>query len=341
MCALSKELMLRPAREDDLDAVVNLFNACSMAQVDKAVIEETELGTDWKMPSFAMEDDTRVVLTPDGELVGYTAVWDSAPYVRISVQVRVHPRYAGRQVGTFLSRWAETRARQAISRAPQGARVVLRQHVYSSDVAAGELLLAQGYELVRHYFVMAIDMDELPPKPVLPQGIGIRHFVRAKESRAWVHAVRDAFQDHWGYVERPFEQEYVDWRTAMEEDPAFDESLWFVATEAGSAGEYKEIVGFAECYDVAADGVHVGAVEALGVRRAWRRRGIALALLQYSFRELYRRGKTTVTLSVDAKSLTGALQLYKKAGMHKQYQIDQYEKELRPGRDISTRGLED
>jgi mycothiol synthase len=335
MSKLSKEFTLRPATMGDLDAVVALFNACSVAQIGKAVIEETELGTDWKMPFFDMEADTQAVLASDDEIVGYTAVWDRAPHVRISAHVRVHPEYTGQRIGAYLGRWVEERALQAIPKAPSAARVVLEQNVYSTDAAARESLLRQGYRLVRYYFGMAIDMDGPPPEPVLPEGITIRHFRRDEEARALVHALRDAFEDHWGYVELPFEDEYATWLTAMDEDPAFDETLWFVAIADG------EIAGFTQGYDICAEGPQVGAVEVLGVRRQWRRRGIALALLRHSFRELYCRGRTTVTLNVDAQSLTGALRLYEKAGMHVQYRIDRYEKELRPGEDMSTRELED
>jgi mycothiol synthase len=267
--------------------------------------------------------------------VGYVAVWDRAPHVRISAQVRVHPEYTGQHIGAYLSHWAEARAIQAVPKAPAGARVVLEQNVYSTDAAARGSLSQQGYRLVRHYFGMVIDMDGPPPEPILPEGITIRHFRRDEEARSLVHALRDAFEDHWGYVEQPFEDEYATWLTAMDEDPAFDETLWFVAVAD------DEIVGLTQCYDICAEGPQVGAVEVLGVRRTWRRRGIALALLYRSFGELYRRGKTTVVLGVDAQSLTGALRLYEKAGMRVQYRIDRYEKELRLGEDMSTRELED
>lgn len=332
---LSQRFTLRPVVMDDLHAAIALFNACSVAQIGKAAIEETEFGTDWKMPYFDLKTDTRVVLDADGKIVGYVAVWDRVPHVRISAQVRVHPEYTGQRIGAYLSRWAEARALQAVPKAPAGARVVLEQNVYSTDAAARESLSQQGYRLVRHYFGMAVEMDRLPPEPVVPLGITIRHFHRDREARAFVHAILDAFADHWGYVEQPFEEEYATWSTAMDEDPAFDETLWFVAIAGG------EMVGFAQGYDICAEGPDVGAVELLGVRRQWRRQGIALALLQHSFRELYRRGKTTVTVGVDAQSLTGALHLYEKAGMHVQYQVDRHEKELRPGEDISTKELEE
>ena len=47
-------------------------------------------------------------------------------------------------------------------------------------------------------------------------------------------------------------------------------------------------------------------------------------------------GKQRAGLGVDAESLTGALKLYKKAGMQVYRQFNLYEKELRPGRELST-----
>ena len=83
----------------------------------------------------------------------------------------------------------------------------------------------------------------------------------------------------------------------------------------------------------------MGWVATLGVPRPWRKRGIGLALLRHSFNEFYRRGKRKVGLGVDAQSLTGALRLYESAGMHVHQTFDQYEKELRPGVEISTQSL--
>jgi mycothiol synthase len=320
---------------DDLEAVLALSNTCSIAEVGEAVLEETELRGEWEMPGFDLESDTRLVLTPDGRLVGFVEVWDGAPYVRVHVRVRVHPEYTGRRVGTALGRWAEGRARQGIPQAPQGARVVLHQTVPSANAAACALLAQEGYQLVRHFFRMVIEMDTPPPEPRVPEGIVIRPFSRDREARALVHAIRDAFKDHWGYVEAPFEEDYEEWVHWMDDDPSFDESLWFIAVDG------EEIAGFSLCYDVTGEGPDVGVVEDLGVRRPWRRRGIALAMLHHSFGEFYRRGKTKVTLGVDADSLTGALRLYQKAGMHVQRQHDRCEKELRPGKDLSTRSLED
>ena len=64
-------------------------------------------------------------------------------------------------------------------------------------------------------------------------------------------------------------------------------------------------------------------------------------MLLHSFGEFYRRGKRKVALGVDADSLTGALRLYEKAGMRVLRQFDMYEKEIRPGKEISVLTLDE
>ena len=67
----------------------------------------------------------------------------------------------------------------------------------------------------------------------------------------------------------------------------------------------------------------------LGVRRPWRRRGLGTALLRHSFRELRARGCERARLMVDGENLTGAVQLYERAGMRILWRADVWRKELR------------
>ena len=84
-----------------------------------------------------------------------------------------------------------------------------------------------------------------------------------------------------------------------------------------------------------------GWIDTLGVRRPWRRQGLAEALLYHSFAELRRRGRTRVELGVDASSLTGATRLYEKAGMRAIREFTSFEKELRAGVNLATQMIED
>ena len=72
-----------------------------------------------------------------------------------------------------------------------------------------------------------------------------------------------------------------------------------------------------------------GWIGTLGVRPAWRRRGIAEALLATAFAEFHRRCERRAALGVDAQSPTGATRLYEKAGMRVFWEAVVYEKEIR------------
>jgi ribosomal protein S18 acetylase RimI-like enzyme len=54
-------------------------------------------------------------------------------------------------------------------------------------------------------------------------------------------------------------------------------------------------------------------VHVLGVRPAWRKRGLATALLRHIFRDFQQRGATRVGLGVDGENTTGAVRLYERS----------------------------
>ncbi|MEO8247502.1 MAG: GNAT family N-acetyltransferase, partial [Chloroflexota bacterium] len=60
----------------------------------------------------------------------------------------------------------------------------------------------------------------------------------------------------------------------------------------------------------------------------------------HSFGGFWERGIRTVSLGVDAGSLTGATRLYESVGMSVEQAYDRVEKVVREGRDIAVRALE-
>jgi ribosomal protein S18 acetylase RimI-like enzyme len=101
---------------------------------------------------------------------------------------------------------------------------------------------------------------------------------------------------------------------------SYDPTLWFVAYDG------DEIAGYALCKPQEGGDPKLGWVDVLGVRRPWRRRGLALALLLHAFGEFRSRGHARVGLGVDTENTTGAVGLYEKAGMRPVRQFDAYEK---------------
>lgn len=151
-----------------------------------------------------------------------------------------------------------------------------------------------------------------------------------------VEADGEAFRDHWGFVEEPFEQRLEVWQSWIESlGDAHDPSLWFIAHDG------DQIAGLGLFSTQIAGDKTRSYVDSLSVRPAYRKRGIAIALLRHGFGELHRRGYAAVELDMDSENLTGALRLYERAGMRVIRRTINYEKVLREGEDLVTRQLDE
>lgn len=160
-------------------------------------------------------------------------------------------------------------------------------------------------------------MSEPPPAAEWPEGIDVRTFVLAQDEYAAYQADEEASRDK-GYHDPLSFQDWVK-RMGMASE-RFDPSLWFLAIEG------SEIVGTA--LNIQDRETNTGWVDHLGVRPAWRNKGIGKSLLIHTFGEFHRRGVQRVKLSVDSKSLTHAPRLFESVGMNAVQQYHIYKKEL-------------
>ena len=320
-------------RREDAEKAVEMFNECTQRLMGVSMENTEEDLVMWSQPGFEMETDTQLVLSPEGEIVGYVELWDIVePHVRPFGWARTHPDAFGRGIGTYLESWMEERARKAIARAPEGARVSMLQSVISVDQSGLTFLRAKGYTETRHFYNMRVQFDSAPDAPILPEGLTIRPMAQGEEKKLF-HASWEAFKDHWGVVPSSFESTLERWMHRISEDPDFDRSLWFGAWDG------DQVAGICFNKEKTTEDPEMAWVNTLGVRREWRHKGLGLALLLHSFGEFYKRGKRKAGLGVDASSLTGATRLYEKAGMRVFREFVQFEKELRPGQELSTQTL--
>jgi mycothiol synthase len=335
--ALPGGFTIRGARIEDIEPALEMYNLWSRSVIGEDEITDPEiLRNEWGSPGFDPARDICLVFAPDGTLVGYIEVWTTAkPPVHPWIWGRVHPQYEGLGVGTFLLNWAEERASKVLAEVPSELRIAPRLGIYRQAESAKRLFENNGYTYIRSNYRMLIEMHAPPPEPVWPQGISLRTYDLERDAEAVYRAEVESFRDHFGFVEEPFEEGFEHFMHAMTEHEAFEPSLWFLAMDG------DQIAGMSLCRPYAFDAPDRGHVNILAVRRPWRKHGIGLALLQHSFAEFYRRGKRAVSLGVDAENLTGALRLYVKAGMHVHLAFDTYEKEIRPGQEISVQSLQD
>jgi len=332
--SLPKGFTVRGARVEDVEPALALYNRWSHSVIGRNEITDAQaIRNEWVSPGFDPAQDIRLVFAPNGQMAGYIEVWTiSKPPVHPWVWGRVDPDYEDVGIGTWMMQWAEQRALRALEDMPVELRFAPRVGTYREAEKPKKLFADLGYHHIRSSYHMLIELGAPVPEAEFPEGIILRTYNPETDAEAVYRAQTDSFRDHFGFVEEPFEGGLKRFRHFWESESS-DPSLLFLAMEG------EEIAGINLCRPYAFDDPDMGYVGTLAVRRPWRKRGLGLALLRYSFNEFYRRGKRKVGLGVDAENLTGALRLYESAGMHVDQAIDLFEKELRPGMEISTQSL--
>ena len=252
-----------------------------------------------------------VAALADGSIAGYADLADNAlEHERFSIDLRVPPGEHADAVAAALLEAMETRSVE-LATGDASVRVFLP----STWELGLRLVENRGYEPFRHSFRMEIDFDGELPAPVWPEGLAVRAFVPGEDDEAVYEASDAAFVDHFEHARQPYES----WR-GWAFGESFDPSLWFLAVDG------DEIAGVSLCRGEGGAGGELGWVNTLGVRPAWRRRGLGRALLLHSFAEFRARGKRGAGLGVDALNPTGAVSLYEGAGMRVARRYDQYAK---------------
>jgi mycothiol synthase len=311
----------RPAQLDDLPVVVDVINAVTQADVGKSDATLFTIGRYWQGLDLKLDTDTLLIFAPDGQAAGCALFMEDVPPTPYDVDTWAHPTFVNAGVGEALLQWIDQRAEQALLRAPADVPASLEHvYVYAQNRAAQHRLEQFGYTRERTFYRMAIEFDGPPPEPQLPEGISIRPFRLGEEDRAVYEAYEEAQADEWGHEWMPFDK----WRYYfIEVEENFDPEAWFIAVEG------ETIVGYALCRWDRAGEPDRSTVRYLAVRRPWRKRGIALALLHAAFGGIYRHGKRGAGLGVDATSYTGADRLYVRAGMQRAFETLRYVKVLR------------
>jgi ribosomal protein S18 acetylase RimI-like enzyme len=244
----------------------------------------------------------------DGSVVGYTeGGWeqDNDGGRNYSVWGEVHPDWRRRGLGAALLHWIEGRQHRVGATHPE---VEKRLESWASEGEAGRLALLErhGYQIARYAYEMERpNLDEIQPLP-LPEGIELRP-AREEDLRLHWATEIEVFRDHWGAVddsEASFEQ--------MRDDPRRDMRLWVVAWQGDEiAGQVLNRIDREANAEL---GLRRGWVNSVGVRAAWRRQGIARALVAESLRVLRDAGMTSAGLGVDAANPHGALGVYEVNG---------------------------
>ncbi|HYN69362.1 MAG TPA: GNAT family N-acetyltransferase [Candidatus Eisenbacteria bacterium] len=295
----------------DFPRVAELISTCHRHDDIDWLPTATEVAHDWSpAPGFSPARDV-LVAESAGRTVGVVTIeWRlRGGKVVHHVEIWVRPEARRRGIGRALLGWAEARARSSIPGGEGGAPDAPHEvgGWADSEVAGhAELAAARGYRIVRYFYDMRRPVADPIPEAPLPAGLEVRSVQPDDHRRIW-DADIEAFADHWEAGKR-VEEDFERWFTA----PWLDTSLWQVAWDGDEvAGSIMTSINRQENERL---GVRIAWLDHVSVRRPWRNRGLAAALIGSTVQLLRTRDADFAALGVDAENLTGALRLYEKMG---------------------------
>jgi len=316
MAATSVAVRLRHYRgRADHPAMAAVSNAASAFAGTPHRITPESYDVDYaNLTNSDLERDVRIAEL-DGEVVGYGRVaWADRTSGERSFETICHvtPEARDHGVGTALLAFQLERVAALAAGMPNALDgAIVAGYVFGRDERGLGLLERNGFAVVRrHAELVRPDLDGIPEIP-LPDGLEIRP-IDPHDGAAVRRAFdvdTEVFHDHWGDVDGSD----AAWHR-FKASPDIQPELWQVAFDRATGEIAGQILNFLA---TGGDGTTIGWTESIAVRRPYRRRGVARALLAASLERVRVAGATTAALDVDTANENQALALYESLGFRK------------------------
>jgi GNAT superfamily N-acetyltransferase len=235
----------------------------------------------WWCRTGALDDpaDWRFWLGPDGRDLAVGLIEGE------SVVALVHPSARGRGFEDEVRRWAVGRLEEKARAAGPGTPYTVVDEVAEDEPARLAALESAGYtRRPYHYVCYRREIAAPLPEPLLPAGFAVRHVAGEEEATARGTLQRDAFSGTYSD-----ESARARWLGAMRM-PGYDRELDLVIVAPDGA-----LAAGCLCWLDTRN--QVGLFEPVGTRPAYRRRGLASALMVEGLRRLAARGATAALVT--------------------------------------------
>lgn len=298
----------RPVRLEDATALGGLFAAIDAVEELEEVLGPEGIQHEMRIPGLDRRRDTRLALTPEGEVAGFAWVWTQVTTraARAIVWIEAHPAHL--HLEPSLLAWAEATARPLLEAAPRGTRRYLRQHVEEHRRRRRRVAEEAGYHHARTFVEMWRSLTrDVPAAGLLPAGTELRAWSPGLAESARL-ASNEAFALHWDSL--PLGP--ADWESRVCGDPHLRPDLSRLAVREG------RVVGL--CLTVvddeqnAREGVAEMWLARIGTRPAFQRQGLATALIADVLRAGAGARLDRAGLAVDHDSASRATALYERLG---------------------------
>jgi len=303
--------------------MAEIINAVNLTDKNEGVTTAEEIEKNYEFLQRSDTDTDLVFIEFDGKPVGYgRCMWDKEIEGKYLYSFFIHLKEEsrGKGIGTAVAGHFTQRLTTISAQHPAEAPKYLQSWASSTQVWYSGLMEKLGFEPIRY----GISMVRPASKPVtvtpLPEGLEVREVQPEDYRKVW-EADLEAFRDHWGYVE-PTEKDYQ----AYLEFPYFEPELWKVAWDG------DQVVGMVRNFINPKENETLnrkrGYTEFISVRRPWRRKGVARALLTQSIQMFIEMGMEETALGVDTENPNNALHLYQSVGYKELKRFTTYRKPL-------------
>lgn len=290
--------------EEDAPAYVALQHACqSIDGIDAFSTLEALPTVEETTADFASRDPQQMLVAEaDARMIGCvkTTWWEEEDGAWLFLHAgRVLPEWRGKGLGTTFVCWAEHQLRERAGIYPTRGKGTFGANASSTETSATELLLNEGYAVyytsAQMEFTSFPHLQQLP----LPEGFEIRTALPEQYRTIW-----EAARRHWAGLTKvsavPTEEDYQEFLRLIAPDPALLVVIWHdgqpVAIAQGRIAQ------------------DTGIVDDVVVSPAYKRRGLAQAMLTECLLLLRERGVKRIRLHTDASNRHGAKSLYEKLG---------------------------
>jgi ribosomal protein S18 acetylase RimI-like enzyme len=297
----------RPLTLADVDAVTELQQAADKVDHPSWTTPREDIDEDLSRSFVDLARDSLAGFDDDGRMLAW-GLNVSPPHpetlVRVLLHGTTHPDARGAGIGRQLLQWQRGRAQQMLAGSDLPLPGWIMQYLSADNLPGIRLAELLGFHAGRYFATLTRDLAEPLPEVADPEGLTIVPW-RDELSSAVRDAKNEAFRDHWG--SQPTSAEA--WQNVAGGE-FFRPDLSFLAlAEDGESVAGLVITSVLE-HDWPHQGYTSSYVELVGVRRAWRGRSIAPALLARTLAASKAAGLERVVLDVDTENPTGAVGIY-------------------------------
>ena len=295
----------------DFDDYVQLHAETAKLDRSGRSISKQRLAEDLNHPNFHPQNDL-FVADQGGNIIGCAGVFVETAIQRAILECTIHPLQRKKGVATEL-------IHRAIRHAGESGSKVVQVCISQNNLPAENLAARLGFEFIRHFYELRLDLNNVRLPAVEPSGYIIRS-LGPDEADKLTHIQNRAFADSWGF------------NANTPEEIAYRINLSGCAPEnIIMAYQGNRPVGY--CWtrimtekNPAAGGLK-GEIHMLGVDPDYRGKGIGRDVLLAGLADLKSKGVSIVELTADGEEPV-ALGLYESMGFEVCSRIEWYEKKL-------------